>query len=99
VWISYAHQVECSGADLVAAAQIGAIVGDFTAVPTSTADNIVVPKGYSAQPMMPWGDPIVPGGLALKNHASNTAEDQESRLSHGPRWHPLPPAGVQLRLI
>jgi len=64
-------------------AQPSAIVGDFEAVPTSTADTVVVPDGYTAQPMIPWGDPIVPSGPAYLDDASNTAEDQEAQLGMG----------------
>lgn len=31
---------------------------NFEAVPASTADTFVVPKGYKATPLMSWGDPI-----------------------------------------
>jgi len=59
------------------------VVGDFTAIPTSTADTVVVPDGYTAQPMLPWGDPIVPDGPAYLDDASNTAAEQEQQLGQG----------------
>lgn len=31
---------------------------NFTAIPTSTSDTIIVPKGYSTSNLMSWGDPI-----------------------------------------
>lgn len=31
---------------------------NFTPIPTSTSDNLIVPKGYSVQSLMSWGDPI-----------------------------------------
>ncbi|WP_070963788.1 PhoX family protein [Vibrio sonorensis] len=31
---------------------------NFEAVPASTADTVVVPKGYQATPLISWGDPI-----------------------------------------
>ncbi len=31
---------------------------NFDAVPASTADAIIVPKGYKATPLLSWGDPI-----------------------------------------
>lgn len=31
---------------------------NFEPVPASTADTVVVPKGYKATPLMSWGDPI-----------------------------------------
>lgn len=66
-----------------AAAQGSGIVGAFDAIPTSTADKIVVPKGYVAQPMIPWGTPINPSGPAFKQDASNTAAEQEEQLGMG----------------
>ena len=66
-----------------ASAQPSAIVGDFPAIPTSTADAVVVPDGYVAQPILPWGDPIVPNGPAYKDDASNTADEQEQQLGMG----------------
>jgi len=66
-----------------AAADGHAIVGDFTAIPTDSTDSITVPAGYTAQPMLPWGDPIVPGGPAYKDDASNTAAEQAEQLGMG----------------
>lgn len=40
-----------------AAEQSSALL-NFDAVPASTADTIVVPKGYKATPLLSWGDPI-----------------------------------------
>lgn len=65
------------------AAQPAAIVGDFEAIPTSRADNVTVPDGYAAQPLVPWGAPIVPSGPAFLSDATNTAEDQEQQLGMG----------------
>jgi secreted PhoX family phosphatase len=31
---------------------------NFSAIPTSTSDNIIVPTGYSTSNLMSWGDPI-----------------------------------------
>lgn len=56
----------------------GPLLG-FTPVPLSTADAVVVPKGYTVRPFLPWGTPItgsypafVPGG--------NTAAEQEQQV-------------------
>jgi len=64
-------------------AQTSPVVGNFTAIPTSTADTVTVPDGYTAQPMIAWGEPIVPSGPAFKDDASNTAEEQEQQLGMG----------------
>ncbi|MBD0786062.1 PhoX family phosphatase [Vibrio sp. Y2-5] len=33
---------------------------NFEPIPASTADTVVVPKGYKATPLISWGDPIFP---------------------------------------
>ena len=40
------------------AATMDSTLLNFTAIPTSTSDSIVVPKGYSVSNLMSWGDPI-----------------------------------------
>ena len=66
-----------------AAAQSDAIVGNFDAIPTDSNDDISLPDGYTSQPLVPWGDPIVPGGPAFAQDASNTAEEQAEQLGMG----------------
>src|SRR5690554_3922010 len=41
------------------AAGTQALLG-FKPVATSTADRFVVPEGYSARPLISWGDPLFP---------------------------------------
>jgi uncharacterized protein len=48
----------------------------FPSIPTSTADAIVVPPGYTARPFISWGDPIS-DGPAFRPDAGNSAADQE----------------------
>ena len=60
----------------------GASLLGFKSVAISLADTIVVPEGYSAQVIAPWGDPV---GLSGENHAfkddaSNTAAHQETQI-------------------
>ena len=65
----------------------------FESIPPSTLDEIVVPAGYRAEAIIPWGDPIQPGrGPAYRPDASNTAADQAEQLGMGHdgiRYFPL----------
>lgn len=47
----------------------------FESVPVSSTDEVVVPKGYRAEVLIAWGDPIS-NGPAFKHDASNTADEQ-----------------------
>lgn len=58
----------------------------FEAVPLSAADEVVVPKGYTARPFIPWGTPLtgslpafVPGTPPFVP-TGNTAADQEQQV-------------------
>ncbi|MGH1506139.1 MAG: PhoX family protein [Acidimicrobiales bacterium] len=55
----------------------------FKPIPTNTTDAVTVPTGYSAQAIVPWGDPIVPGGPAFRGDASNSADEQEQQMGMG----------------
>ena len=48
----------------------------FTAVPVSTADTLVVPTGYTAQVIVPWGTPLQSSGPAYLSDGTNSAADQ-----------------------
>jgi uncharacterized protein len=66
----------------------------FTAVPTSQADAFVVPQGYTAEVLIPWGQPLMSNGPAWKKDASNTAAEQEQQLGmhhDGMHYFPLLP--------
>jgi uncharacterized protein len=52
----------------------GSLLG-FTGIPVSSADTVVVPKGYTARVLIAWGDPIA-DGPEFRPDASNTAADQ-----------------------
>jgi len=54
----------------------GASALGFTAVPTSQADDVIVPDGYVAQVICRWGDPVSADGPAFRFDATNTADDQ-----------------------
>jgi len=55
----------------------------FDAVGFSTADAVVVPAGYVAQVLVPWGDPVLPGGPAFKPDGTNTAAEQGQQFGMG----------------
>jgi len=54
----------------------------FVSVPLSSADTVVVPHGYSAQVIAPWGDPVgIAGNLpAFRPDAGNTADEQAAQM-------------------
>jgi secreted PhoX family phosphatase len=47
----------------------------FPGIPVSTADEVVVPPGYTARVLIAWGDPVS-NGPAFRPDASNTAAEQ-----------------------
>lgn len=47
----------------------------FESVPVSSADEVVVSKGYTAEVLIAWGDPLS-SGPSFKQDASNTAAEQ-----------------------
>ena len=64
----------------------------FKSVPTSKADAVIVPPGYTAQVLYAWGDPIADGPV-FKPDASNTLADQarQAGMHHdGIHFFPLP---------
>jgi secreted PhoX family phosphatase len=52
----------------------------FTEVPVSSDDTLVVPPGYTAQVLIPWGTPLHSSGPAWLEDASNSAADQEQQV-------------------
>lgn len=52
----------------------------FEPLPPSDADSFVVPKGYTAQVLIPWGTPLLSSGPAWRKDASNSAADQEIQV-------------------
>lgn len=55
----------------------------FEAVGFSTADTVLVPDGYDYQVLIPWGDPVQPGGPAFKADGTNTAAEQAQQFGMG----------------
>jgi len=52
----------------------------FKAVAVSTANEVVVPEGYSSVAFLPWGTPITGSYPAYKADGTNTGADQEQQM-------------------
>ncbi|MEP2615649.1 alkaline phosphatase PhoX, partial [Marinobacter alexandrii] len=52
----------------------------FKAVPVSSANQVVVPEGYSAKAFLPWGTPITGSYPEFRADASNTGAEQEQQV-------------------
>ncbi|MEY3380298.1 MAG: hypothetical protein RL468_896 [Pseudomonadota bacterium] len=67
----------------------------FKPIPASSADKLLLPEGYSAQVLAPWGEPIGVAGAAmppLKEDASSSAADQALQMGmhhDGMHYYPL----------
>ena len=66
----------------------------FQSVAASATDRVVVPPGYSATPLAPWGEPVgIAGNMpAFKFDASNTAAEQAVQMGmhhDGLHYYPL----------
>mgnify|MGYP003630883249 FL=1 len=65
----------------------------FTAIPTSEADEIIVPEGYSYHILAPWGTPIAGSFPAFS--ITNTGADQADQVgSHHDGMHFFPIEGT-----
>lgn len=65
---------------------------NFEPVPTSFANSVTVPRGYSSQPFLPWGTPICGHYPAYLDGGHNTGADQECQMGHnhdGMHYFPL----------
>lgn len=74
----------------------------FKPVPVSRADAVVVPEGYSAQVLLPWGEPVGIAGRmpAFRPDASNTGADQEVQMGmHHDGLHYFPLDGSKRGLL
>jgi hypothetical protein len=63
-----------SAVPATAAAQSTSLLG-FQGIPTSIADAVTVPPGYTAKVLIAWGDPVS-AGPAFAADASNSAAEQ-----------------------
>ena len=71
----------------------------FQSVPISTMDDVVVPPGYTARVLIPWGTPLSSSGPAFKDDASNSAAEQAVQVgtSHdGMHFFAMPVKGASL---
>jgi secreted PhoX family phosphatase len=63
----------------------------FTAIPVGTDDAIVVPAGYTASVILPWGTPLSPTAAAWKKDGTNTAAEQAGQVGmHHDGMHYFP---------
>jgi secreted PhoX family phosphatase len=74
----------------------------FKGIPVGMGDKLVVPEGYVATPLAPWGEAVgIPGNMpAFKMDGSNTADEQAAQLGmhhDGLAYFPL--AGSRRGLI
>jgi hypothetical protein len=77
----------------------GPVLG-FKPVPVSRADSVVVPEGYSAQVIAPWGEPVgIAGAMpAWRPDGSNSAADQALQMGmhhDGMHFYPLDGASAE----
>ena len=82
-----------SGCAATSAGARGPSLG-FKSVPPSFTDKVVVPDGYSAQVLAPWGEPVgIAGNMpAFNPDASNTAAEQAVQMGmhhDGMQYYPL----------
>ncbi len=54
----------------------------FKGIPVGMGDRLVVPEGYVATPLAPWGEAVgIPGNMpAFKMDGSNTADEQAAQI-------------------
>lgn len=65
----------------------------FAGIAPSDADEIVVPPGYAAQVLIPWGTPLFRRGPSWNKDASDGAAEQELQVgSHHDGMHFFPSA-------
>lgn len=63
----------------------------FESVPTNTDDAVMVPSGYVAEVLVPWGTPLSSRGPAWRPDGTNTAADQARQVgSHHDGMHYFP---------
>lgn len=65
----------------------------FDAIPVTRSDNVTLPKGYKAQVLAPWGEPILGNYPAFDGVNGNSGAEQELQMgSHHDGMHYFPMA-------
>ena len=59
---------------------------DFRAIPLGTGNEVVVPAGYVATAILPWGTPILPGAGAGSYPANAAQQERRMGLGHDGMW-------------
>ena len=66
----------------------------FDSIPGAKLDSVVVPSGYSAQVLAPWGTPLNSNASAWKSDGSNSSDDQLNSVGmHHDGMHYFPLEG------
>ena len=64
---------------------------NFDPVPITRSDTAVIPQGYKAQALIPWGEPITGSYPEFNSIDTNTGEEQEQQVgSHHDGMHYFP---------
>ena len=61
-------------------APMGSKLIGFKGIPTSTADDFIVPEGYIAEPLISWGDPILKGAPAFDESGKQNSAAQAGQF-------------------
>jgi secreted PhoX family phosphatase len=81
-----------AGADGAAGEHAAAGPLGFAAVPAGEQDAVVVPEGYTAAVLAPWGAPVHPGGPKWRPGTGPTGAEQSVQVGshhHGVSYFPL----------
>jgi len=72
----------CAAPASLGSGEAGGPALGFAAVAASATDRVVVPPGYTATPLAPWGEPVgIAGAMpAFKFDASNSAAEQALQM-------------------
>ena len=60
---------------------------NFDAVPVSTSDTFIVPKGYKATPLVSWGDPLFADSPAFDPSGKQRSKAQLKQFGDNLEWY------------